>query len=182
MDWLYGRDLHHERVNACMHSAKYFLWLWQNNRHLCIQIFKKDALIWSSSSRSLYRLWHFKLIFYRCNLLRLTLISCHVCTFCQSVIYAHFVSKENLFVLFSLLNDWNYFWNEYCNLLFLAICAPNFPFWYFLHHPDNKKRKLRCECACEIIEQPVIKQSPAYQFLYFSLSHWLLYECFFCLF
>ena len=26
-----------------------------------------------------------------------------------------------MFVLCSLLNDWNYFWNKYCNLPFLAI-------------------------------------------------------------
>ena len=32
-------------------------------------------------------------------------------------------------MLCSLLNDWNYFWNKYCNLPFLAIClSPTSPF------------------------------------------------------
>ena len=34
--------------------------------------------------------------------------------------------------LFSLLNDWNYFSNKYCNLAFLAICRYLLPFLIFL--------------------------------------------------
>ena len=71
----------------------------------------------------------------------LTLVKRHICTF---------ASKKKLSVLRSLLKDWNYFLNKYCNLLFLAICCSQFPFWYFLRHPDIKKQKLRCEQAGEI--------------------------------
>ena len=35
--------------------------------------------------------------------------------------------KKNLFVLCSLLNDWNYFGNKFCNLPFLAICRSLLP-------------------------------------------------------
>ena len=31
-----------------------------------------------------------------------------------------------------LLNDWDYFWNKYCILPFLAICYPLLPFLIFL--------------------------------------------------
>ena len=67
-----------------------------------------------------------------------------------NVIYAHFASKANWFVLCSLRNCWNYFWKKYCNLSFLAICRSQLPFWYFLRHPDIKKQKLRYEWACEV--------------------------------
>ena len=61
-------------------------------------------------------------------------------------------------MLFSLLNDWNYFWNKYCNLPFLAICRSLLPLLIFL--------------ASSCIKQPVIKQSPAF----LSLS-FLIYCC-----
>ena len=57
----------------------------------------------------------------------------HICTF---------VSKENLFVLRSLLKDWNYFWNKYCNLLFLAICRSQFPLLIFLASSWHQKTKI----------------------------------------
>ena len=63
--------------------------------------------------------------------------------------YAHFVSKENLFGLCSLLNDQNPFLNKYCNLPFLAISFPYFPSLYFLCHPGVKKQKMGYERACE---------------------------------
>ena len=59
----------------------------------------------------------------------------------MSVIYAHFVSKENLFVLCSLLNDWNYFSNKYCNLPFLAICHSLLTLLIFLASFWNQKAK-----------------------------------------
>ena len=35
----------------------------------------------------------------------------------------HFLSVKKICSCYvHLLNDWNYFWNKYCNLLFLAIC------------------------------------------------------------
>ena len=59
----------------------------------------------------------------------------------MSVIYAHFVSQENLFVLCSLLNDWNYFSNKYCNLSFLAICRSLLTLLIFLASFWNQKAK-----------------------------------------
>ena len=61
-----------------------------------------------------------------------------------------FVSKENLFVLRSLLSDWKYFWNKYCNFLFLAICRSQFPLLVFLVSSWIKKKKLRCKRAYKI--------------------------------
>ena len=48
MDWfLYDRDFRHEKVNALLlvyiHRDVYSLIMRQNNRHLCIQIFKEAA-------------------------------------------------------------------------------------------------------------------------------------------
>ena len=43
----------------------------------------------------------------------------HICTFSQ---------QKKIFVLCSLLNDWNHFWDKYCNLPFLAICRSLPPF------------------------------------------------------
>ena len=57
-------------------------------------------------------------------------------------------------MLCSLLNDWNYFWNKYCNLPFLSV--PHFPFWYFLRHPDIKKHKLGCEWACKTKKRLIV--------------------------
>ena len=60
------------------------------------------------------------------------------------------VSKENLFVLRSLLSDWKYFWNKYCNFLFLAICRSQFPRLVFLVSSWIKKKTLRCKRAYKI--------------------------------
>ena len=96
-----------------------------------------------------------------------------------SVIYANFVSKENLFVLCSLLNDWNYFWNKYCNLPFLAICFSLLPFSIFLASSWYQKAKTGLRISLrnkkwliiilkDFIKQPVIKQRPT--FLSFLLT------------
>ena len=61
-----------------------------------------------------------------------------------------FASKESLFVLRSLLSDWNYFWNKYCNFLFLAICRSQFPLLIFLVSSWIKKKKLRCKRTYKI--------------------------------
>ena len=61
-----------------------------------------------------------------------------------------FASKESLFVLRSLLSDWNYFWNNFCNFLFLAICRSQFPLLIFLVSSWIKKKKLRCKRAYKI--------------------------------
>ena len=89
---------------------------------------------------------------------------------------AHFVRKENLFVLYSLLNDWNCFWNKYCNLPFLAFCGPLLPLLIFLLSSWYQKAKIGLWMSLQnkkmviilkdFIKQPVIKQSP--RFLSFS--------------
>ena len=107
----------------------------------------------------------------------------------------HILPVKNLFVVCSLLNDWNYFWNKYCNLPFLAICRSQLPLliflapsWYQkakigLRMSLRNKKKLGSEWACEInkwliiiLKQPVIKQSPTFLRVFF---HWLLHKCFF---
>ena len=42
----------------------------------------------------------------------------------------HILSVKKIY-LCSLLNHWNYSWNEFCNLLFLAICRSQFPLLVF---------------------------------------------------
>ena len=102
--------------------------------------------------------------------------------FWLSVIYVHFVSKENLFVLCSLLNDWNYLWTKYCKLPFLAICRSQFPLFdiyctILIAKSENcaaneLEKKKSLIILKGFIKQPVIKQSPF--FLSFSF---LIYPC-----
>ena len=42
----------------------------------------------------------------------------------------------------SLLNDWNYFWNKYCNLPFLAICRSLLALLVFLASSWYQKAKI----------------------------------------
>ena len=96
--------------------------------------------------------------------------------------------------LCSLLNDWNYFWNKYCNLPFVAICCFLLCLLiFFLRHPDIKKQKLGCEWACErkkwlIIILKDFKKQPTFLSFSFlidcrisvfslSLGHSLLIPC-----
>ena len=94
---------------------------------------------------------------------------------------AHFVRKENLFVLYSLLNDWNYFWNKYCNLPFLAICRSLLPLLIFLASSWYQKAKIGLRMSLrnkkminfilkDIIKQAVIKQSPTFLSFYFLID------------
>ena len=46
-----------------------------------------------------------------------------LCTTCE---------YKKLFVLCSLLSNWNYFWNKYCNMLFIAIFCSQFALLMFL--------------------------------------------------
>ena len=100
-------------------------------------------------------------------------------------------AKKNVFVLCSLVNDWNYFWNEYCNLPFLAIFRSQLPL-FLLRHPDIKEQKLGCEWACEIKKKIINCHINHIKGLYktncyktksnisqFSFPHWLLHKCFF---
>ena len=56
--------------------------------------------------------------------------------------YTYFVSKENLFVVRLLINNWNYFWSKYCNLRFLAICLSQYPLLIFLALSWYQKAKI----------------------------------------
>ena len=109
----------------------------------------------------------------------------------------HILSEKKLFVLYSLLNDWNYFRNKYCHLPFLycqiniviylpLFAVPYFPFWYFLHNPDIKKQKLGCKWACKkkkinyhikgLYKTTCYKAKP--NFSQFFFSQWELHKCF----
>ena len=82
------------------------------------------------------------------------------------------LNKENLFVLCSLLNSRNYFWNEYFNLPFLDICRIQFLLltsfvssWYrkaeiALWMSLRNKKMINYEKR--FIKQPVIKQSSTF--------------------
>ena len=45
-------------------------------------------------------------------------------------------------MLRSLVKDWNYFWNEHCNLLFLAIYCSQFSLFIFLASSWHQKTKI----------------------------------------
>ena len=68
-------------------------------------------------------------------------------------LYVHFVRKENLFVLCSLLNDWNYFLNKYCN-------------WLMINYHIKGRYKTTYYKTNSNSSQ-------------FFISHWLLRKCFF---
>ena len=77
-------------------------------------------------------------------------------------------------MLCPLLNDWNYFWNKYCNLLFLVICV-------------ILKSKSKNWTENELAKQKMINyhikrlyktKTKSKSYHYFS-SHWLLLKCFF---
>ena len=75
-----------------------------------------------------------------------------------------------------LLNDWNYFWNKYYNLPFLAICHSLLTLLIFLASSWYQKAKIGLRVSLrnkkmitilkDFIKQSVIKQSPT--FLSFS--------------
>ena len=102
-----------------------------------------------------------------------------------------FSVKKKLFVLCSLLNDWNYFWNTYCNLPFLAICRSLLPLLIFLASSWYQKAKIGLRMSLQnkkminyhikikyFIKQPVMKQSPT--FLSFSFLIDCCISVFFC--
>ena len=91
----------------------------------------------------------------------------------------HILSVKNFFLLlFSLLSDWNYFWNKYCNFPFLAICRSLFLLLIFLASSWYQKPKIGLQMSFQnkqmikyfhingLLKQLVIKQSPT--FLSFS--------------
>ena len=104
-----------------------------------------------------------------------------------SFINAHCVNKENLFVLCWLLNDWNYFWNKYCNLPFLAYCRPLLPPLKFLASSWYQKAKLALRMSLrnkKMVYYHIngLCKSIGYKtksnFSQFFFSRWLLHKCF----
>ena len=104
------------------------------------------------------------------------------------MIYAHFVSKENLFVLCSLPNDKNYFWNRHCNFPFLTILRSLLPLSIFLASSWYQKAKIGLWMILrnkKMINYHIkwLYKTTCYKtksnFSQFFFSHWLLHKCFF---
>ena len=91
-------------------------------------------------------------------------------------------------MLCSLLNDWNYFWNKYCNLPFLAICRSLLPLLIFLASSWYQKAKIGLRMSLQnkkMINYHIkgLYKTTCYKtksnFSQFFFSHWLLLNCFF---
>ena len=93
-------------------------------------------------------------------------------------------------MLCSLLNDWNCFWNKYCDLPFLAICYFLLPLLIFLASSSYQKAKIGLRMSWqnkkminylikELDQATCYKTKP--KFSRFFFSHWLLRKCFFSL-
>ena len=91
------------------------------------------------------------------------------------------------FVSCSLLNDWNYFWNEYCNLPFLAISI-NLPFlassWYqkaniglLISFQSKKKKKKKINYHIKGLYKTTCYKTKS-NLSQFFFSHWLLHKSF----
>ena len=102
----------------------------------------------------------------------------------------HILSVKKLFVLYSLLNDWNYFWNKYCNLPFLAICCSLLSLLIFLASSLYQKVNILLQMSLQ--NKKMINYHINYHCRYkitcnetksnFSqifFSHWLLHKWFF---
>ena len=92
------------------------------------------------------------------------------------------------YVLCSLLNDWYYFWNKYCNLPFLAICRSLLPLLIFLASSWYQKAKIGLRMSLrnkKMINYHIkgLYKTTCYKtksnFSQFFFSHWLLHKCFF---
>ena len=91
-------------------------------------------------------------------------------------------------MLCSLLNDWNYFWNKYCNLQFLAICRSLLPLLILLASSWYQKAKIGLRMSLQnkkMINYHIkgLYKTTCYKtksnFSQFFFSHWLLRELFF---
>ena len=100
----------------------------------------------------------------------------------------HILPAKKLFVLCSLLNDWNYIWNKYCNLPFLAICPSLLPLLIILASSWYQKAKIGLRMSLQnkkMINYHIkgLYKSTCYKtksnFSEFFFSHWLLHKCFF---
>ena len=91
-----------------------------------------------------------------------------------------------MFLLCSLLNDRNYFWNKYCHLPLLAICL--LPLLIFLASCWYQKAKIGLRMSLQnkkLINHHIkgLYKTTCYKtksnFPQFFFSHWLMHKCFF---
>ena len=91
-------------------------------------------------------------------------------------------------MLCSLINDWNYVLNKYCNLPFLAICRSLLPLFIFLVLPWYQKAKIGLRMSLrnkKMINYHIkgLYKTTCFKiksnFSEFFFSHWLLHKCFF---
>ena len=91
-------------------------------------------------------------------------------------------------MLCSLLNDWDYCWNKYCNLPFLAICRFLLPLLIFDTSSWHQKPKIGLPMSFQnkkMINYHIkrLYKTACYKtksnFSQFFFSHWLLHKCFF---
>ena len=91
-------------------------------------------------------------------------------------------------MLCSLLNDWNYIWYKYCNLLFLAICRSQLPLLIFLASSWYQKAKFGLRMSLRNYKMISYHIKDFYKttcfkttsnFSQYFFSHLLLHKCFF---
>ena len=91
-------------------------------------------------------------------------------------------------MLCSLLNDWNCFWDKYCNLPFLAIWRPLLSLLIFFASSWYQKAKIGLRMSLQnkkMINYHIkgLYKTTCYKtksnFSQFFFSHWLLHKCFF---
>ena len=96
-----------------------------------------------------------------------------------------------MFLLSSLLNDWNYLLNKYSDLSFLAICRSLVPFLIFLASSWYEKAKIGLQMSLrnkKMINYHIkgLYKTTCYKtksdFSQFFFSHWGLQKCFFSCF
>ena len=96
-----------------------------------------------------------------------------------------------MFALCSLPNNWNYFWNKYCNLQFLAICRSLLPLLIYLPSSQYQKAKLglwmilrnkkMINCHIKGLYKKACCKTRS-NFSQFFFFHWRLRKCFFSFF
>ena len=86
----------------------------------------------------------------------------------------------------SLLNNWNYLWNIYCNSPFLAICRSLVPLFIFLVSSWYQKAKIGLRMSLLnkkwliiILKVKTTCYKTKSKFSQCFFSHWLLHRCFF---
>ena len=83
-----------------------------------------------------------------------------------------------MFALCSLLNNWNYFWNKYYNLPFLAICH-SLSFLILSKSKNWTANELAKQKMTNCHIKGLYKTACYKTKSNFFFSHWLLHKCFF---